>query len=1321
MKKTYFNLVLAIGLVLLPCWLLIFPWQATADTGATPTVANLGQFRPNWNVLEDGTATQLTSLIFIGLIADSSGGQIRMEIELRRLDENQGQFTGQPTASSSLLASGSTAQIPMTDLAPGQYHWQARAVDEQGNTSAWQGYGSTGNADFTIVPIPAPQTETTLYNQNDFNTEYSVGWIQRLYQSLGNGLSGTINGLDLKISCPDGGSFYLTIYQSDTPYSPENGPGTGTAVWGGSEMQCPHNATATTDPTDISVPISLATTGLSPAPANLTYSGLTLNPEKYYYIIFQPYVSFGGVAKRLNIYGSSNGSSWKTSNENAFVSNYSPLVYTADLPGGLQDVYFQLTYAPQLPPFSDVAFDYDQNDNLKISFDWQGPETRIVLLMGFNGQVSESPYVNDSQLHFAPDQSKDVAVLVEDDANGITDYLLTGQHYDFIIKHIWQWDNYHSWQGQETNNGCSIVNNKMVCNPLTRSQIEDTLGRAIKPDDYITLAYSQVSNDFYRFTDTNKYYFGHQAPTPSLPTLTALGQILPDGTTAMSEGATTTESTVTFQGLPTSLAERRASLQIELRRTNENGGRFYNEPMATSTLASSGSIASTTVFGLIPGQYHWQARAIDDTGATSTWQEFGVASNTDFTIIAKTIANTPSAQPSLNNTLDCSSAYYTAASNLVIITHGWRDDANGWVRNMADSIAAQVPPADKTNWNICVFDWHEDASLANVNAPWDAYNNAGIHGRELGDVLALGDWFEHDLNAQASGTDIRAALSTVTWGKIHLIGHSAGANLIQNTAAKIRKLNMPSQPIIHLTFLDAYDPFGDSSLYGFDPNPTHGSSGDKSSWWAEQYLDAKGELVPLYHDTNIALHNAYNFDVTPTNPYIALDLNKSHNWPYEWYQDSISSSSNAYAYGFLFALEHGSSTLPIQFNPGNYCALTTNTISCPIAPKEFTVLDTLYYAVLDKILNLPITLSASGIVNYYLGPRGTVFSEETGSPVWFEIMDTTDQPSNILKFDFQFLSMIGAQGVLTVFVDDNPVYKIDERRTPAGLNTAGEIPIGELQPGPHKIGFRLDPFSDVHSIVQISDVQLGYLEVKHIIDETSPSTTAVVSGTPGKNGWYTSDVQISLNAADTESGVAATYIALDGAATTTATSTLITAEGIHTLTYYSTDNVGNVETPATITIKIDKTAPEAAIRFNPEKKDLLFEGKDNVSPTVEVQDNDDQIILTDEAGNTTVIRLKEKDRRRTEQAEIKSISYDGIPADISKNKFKFTWRLDKQQDLKSLTQEIKSKKDFSVLARYDGKKTTIIGNGPAGKTSASQDGLVLLKVTTNTGDLGWSY
>jgi hypothetical protein len=98
-------------------------------------------------------------------------------------------------------------------------------------------------------------------------------------------------------------------------------------------------------------------------------------------------------------------------------------------------------------------------------------------------------------------------------------------------------------------------------------------------------------------------------------------------------------------------------------------------------------------------------------------------------------------------------------------------------------------------------------------------------------------------------------------------------------------------------------------------------------------------------------------------------------------------------------------------------------------------------------------------------------------------------------------------------------------------------------------------------------------KVGAVTDTTPPTTTATVTGPSGNNGWYRGPVQVTLNATDPDSSVAATNYNLDGAASIYSAPFPVSGDGIHQLSFFSVDPARNQETPHTLTIKIDGTPP----------------------------------------------------------------------------------------------------------------------------------------------------
>ena len=100
-------------------------------------------------------------------------------------------------------------------------------------------------------------------------------------------------------------------------------------------------------------------------------------------------------------------------------------------------------------------------------------------------------------------------------------------------------------------------------------------------------------------------------------------------------------------------------------------------------------------------------------------------------------------------------------------------------------------------------------------------------------------------------------------------------------------------------------------------------------------------------------------------------------------------------------------------------------------------------------------------------------------------------------------------------------------------------------------------------------VGLDILEI--YVDEEPPVTSADFPA-----GWQSSDVTVTLTAADADSDVAVTYYTIDGGPTIDYGVTgpfVVSDNGAHELTYWSEDTQGNVEAPNTAYVLIDTAAP----------------------------------------------------------------------------------------------------------------------------------------------------
>ena len=138
---------------------------------------------------------------------------------------------------------------------------------------------------------------------------------------------------------------------------------------------------------------------------------------------------------------------------------------------------------------------------------------------------------------------------------------------------------------------------------------------------------------------------------------------------------------------------------------------------------------------------------------------------------------------------------------------------------------------------------------------------------------------------------------------------------------------------------------------------------------------------------------------------------------------------------------------------------------------------------------------------------------------------------------------------------------------------------------------------------------------------------------------------------------------------------------------------------------------------------LKFTGIDNISDNslLLIVDQDNVIAISDQAGNVTKITLEEKNRKVLMSADILSLSYNGIMADISNNKMSFLWLYDGLGSIKMFSQTIRSKNDYNITSHYDGSQTMFYGKDFSGEFEKTLTGLHIISVNTNKGGFEWNY
>lgn len=373
------------------------------------------------------------------------------------------------------------------------------------------------------------------------------------------------------------------------------------------------------------------------------------------------------------------------------------------------------------------------------------------------------------------------------------------------------------------------------------------------------------------------------------------------------------------------------------------------------------------------------------------------------------------------------------------------------------------------------------------------------------------------------------------------------------------------------------------------------------------------------------------------------------------------------------------------------------------------------------------------------------------SPVSIEVLDQNGKRAGIVSdgsiqndipgADYE---VMGEQAFIFLPTDENQTYQVNMQGAGSGTYTIKVQNVINSQAGETEVFSNLPVTGELTgqinlgSTTTLSVKQTAGNSVETILpsatlsasqseDYFAPVSTATLAGTAGQTGFYRSDVKVDIKATDNLSGVLNVEYNLDGAgyqknSGDTATAA-VSAEGKHTITFFATDKAGNNETEQTITFTIDKTAPEAVIQFDKDAKDLKFTGADNISDSslVLVSDKSNVITLTDQAGNITELTMQEKNRKISMRAGIKSLKYNGVSVAKFQNMMVFFWVYDRKNNLVTLSQSVLTKKGYNISAVYNGKKTTVIGRDASGPVIKSFNGLKIIKITTNKGDLRWSY
>ncbi len=446
------------------------------------------------------------------------------------------------------------------------------------------------------------------------------------------------------------------------------------------------------------------------------------------------------------------------------------------------------------------------------------------------------------------------------------------------------------------------------------------------------------------------------------------------------------------------------------------------------------------------------ATGINDLGQIVGW---GVISNKTHAFLlnplpvgaVEAVSNAVPTQPIYGNY----PVKQSGKDSLVVITHGWINRIPGfsasdptWVNNMSNNLVNNLSDRGLNNWQVYGYKW--------VNNAWTFTAPDALY------------------NARGEGVNLGSAIAVQGWSHVHLIAHSAGAQVIQVASEWIKALS-PSTTV-QCTFLDPYTGNDSSGLINY------GNGSD----WSDSYFshDLTGDV------TEQLLTHAYNVDVTQLGPKTGITKFRSqttgqmevctrtikyHGWPIDFYMNTITGNNvdgNYAGHGFPLSKEGGgwNSVIP-GYTVGNIPAQVLGDPD-PTCVNDIQVSPPSRPMVTPNFLGLPTFQSDTGS-----NQKGNGFLNLTpGSPSWVATVVTTTNLINTVSFDAWFSGISGSEDMLSIYWDDNITGTMDERVVQSGVQHYSlKFPNASAN-SIHVLSFRVDPFTSAKSSVTLTNVAL---------------------------------------------------------------------------------------------------------------------------------------------------------------------------------------------------------------------------------------------------------
>ena len=335
----------------------------------------------------------------------------------------------------------------------------------------------------------------------------------------------------------------------------------------------------------------------------------------------------------------------------------------------------------------------------------------------------------------------------------------------------------------------------------------------------------------------------------------------------------------------------------------------------------------------------------------------------------------------------------------IILVHGRQDNYENWPKQMELSLA-NTNRIEESNYNILAWDWKDAA-----NYP---LNGWGLN------------YLQSNALMQGSKLSTELINSNLTNNDIHLIGHSAGGILINETAATLRRLGFDK--VEQLTFLDPLDPV--DTLDG------------SNAIWSDNYYSYLIDYTwPPTTPLGSPIKNA-------NNEYLGRN---SHEYPVEWYINTVEDDS--ILDGFYWSKEGGG---------WNQKPPTTT-------PSLISTIATPFKETFDSIGDWIV----SGNV-YFL--QGMGFLKESSPAYLFEDI-SIQSDINYLSFDFKFTEL-GDGDFLKLYFDDQFLFAYEGIYfTGNDFINSGMIDISQFAGRNGRLIFALENFGDANSEIAIDNLE----------------------------------------------------------------------------------------------------------------------------------------------------------------------------------------------------------------------------------------------------------